>query len=117
MPEITDEVLNDPAVQAAIRKTTRNRIFREASDAIGDGRKHGEVAYLRNAAANVDKALEVYDSMKEPPSLAYTLAAAFDEIVQRLSAIAVEIREQEAAQQQNRRGRRGRGSATQTPAE
>jgi len=80
---------DDPEVQAVIRRKARARMLNEAN-ALIVGRRHGEVAHLRNAAKHVDAALSEYDALAEPPVIAHSFAAVYDSIIERLMEIAKE---------------------------
>lgn len=86
---------DDPEVQAVIRRKARARMLNEAN-ALIVGRRHGEVAHLRNAAKHVDAALSEYDALAEPPVIAHSFAAVYDSIIERLMEIAKEEAEAEA---------------------
>jgi hypothetical protein len=83
MSEVTNEY-DDPEIQAVIRRKARARMSTEANAQL-IGRRHGEVAYLRNAAKNIDLALSEYDKLATPPAIAHELSATYDSIMLRLT--------------------------------
>jgi len=81
-----DEIQNSPRVRAAMAKERRDREIARVAAAT-KGTKRGETTHLRNAAREIDRALEIYDVMASPPALALDLAAVFDSIIVRIDAL------------------------------
>jgi hypothetical protein len=87
---------DDPEIQAVLRRKARARMLVEANEHL-TGRRHGEVAHLRNAAKSIDLALCEYDMLAEPPAIAHDFAANYDGIMGRLTQIGKKVAQESAA--------------------